>query len=59
MHLDIKTSLDDWIGGICKFQPNITIGYPSAIKILAELVGQGKVQVQIKRVISRGEPLRT
>ena len=57
MYLDIKTPLDDWIGGVRKFQPNIIIGYPSAIKILAELVAGGKVQVQIKRVISCGEPL--
>ncbi len=57
MYLDIKTPLDDWIDNVHKFQPNIIIGYPSAIKILAELVEEGKVQVQIKRVISCGEPL--
>lgn len=57
MYLDIKTPLDDWIDNVRKFQPNIIIGYPSAIKILAELVAEGKVQVQIKRVISCGEPL--
>lgn len=57
MYLDIKTPLNDWIDHIRKFKPNIIIGYPSAIKILAELVEAGKVQVQIKRVISCGEPL--
>lgn len=57
MYLDIKTPLDDWIDSVHKFQPNIIIGYPSAIKILAEFVEDGKVQVQIKRVISCGEPL--
>jgi putative coenzyme F390 synthetase len=57
MYLDIKTPLDDWTLGVRKFQPNIIIGYPSAIKILAELVAEGKVQVYIKRVISCGEPL--
>lgn len=57
MYLDIKTPLDDWIDNVRKFQPNIIIGYPSAIKILAELVAEGKVQVKIKRVISCGEPL--
>lgn len=57
MYLDIKTPLDDWIDSVRKFQPNIIIGYPSAIKILAELVAEGKVQVEIKRVISCGEPL--
>lgn len=57
MYLDIKTPLNDWIDSVHKFQPNIIIGYPSAIKILAEFVEDGKVQVQIKRVISCGEPL--
>lgn len=57
MYLDIKTPLDDWIDNVRKFQPNIIIGYPSAIKILAELVAEDKVQVQMKRVISCGEPL--
>lgn len=54
MYLDIKTPLEDWILGVRKFRPNIIIGYPSAIKILAELVAEGKVQVQIRRVISCG-----
>ncbi len=57
MYLDIKTPLDDWIDNVRRFRPNIIIGYPSAIKILAELAAKGKVQVQIKRVISCGEPL--
>lgn len=58
MYLDIKTSLEDWIASVRRFQPNLLIGYPSAIKILAELVAEGRVQVQIQRVISCGEPLR-
>ena len=57
MYLDIKTPLEDWIDSVRKFQPNIIIGYPSAIKILAELAAEGRVRAQIKRVISCGEPL--
>lgn len=57
MYLDIKTPLNDWIDNVRTFRPNIIIGYPSAIKILAELAAKGRVQVQIKRVISCGEPL--
>lgn len=57
MYLDIKTPLEDWIDNVRKFQPNIIIGYPSAIKILAELAAEGRVRAQIKRVISCGEPL--
>ncbi len=57
MYLDIKTPLEDWVRNVHRFKPNIIIGYPSAIKILAELVEEGQVQVKIKRVISCGEPL--
>ncbi len=42
IYLDIKTPLKEWIRQIKEFQPNIIIGYPSAIKILAELVEKGK-----------------
>lgn len=57
MYLDIKTPLTEWIESIRKFKPNIIIGYPSAIKILAELTERGDVSVHISRVISCGEPL--
>ena len=57
MYLDIKTPLSEWIQNVRMFRPNIIIGYPSAIKILAELVEQGDVSVRITRVISCGEPL--
>ena len=36
--LDINTPLTEWINTIQEFQPNIIIGYPSAVKILAELM---------------------
>ena len=35
------------------------IGYPSAIKILAELAEKGDVDLHILRVVSCGEPLGT
>lgn len=57
IHLDIKTPLATWIRQIREFKPNIIIGYPSAIKILAELVDQGDVKLEAIRVISCGEPL--
>lgn len=49
--------LADWIERVRSFQPNIIIGYPSAIKILAELQEKGAVSVRAVRVISCGEPL--
>ena len=55
--LDIKTPLSKWVQTVREFQPDIIIGYPSAIKILGELVENSEVSVDVCRVISCGEPL--
>lgn len=55
--LDINTPLTKWIDTLQEFKPNILIGYPSAIKILAELMETEGVKTQMKRIISCGEPL--
>lgn len=57
MYLDIKTPLHEWSSKINEFAPDMIIGYPSAIKILGELAEQGKVRVNVFRVVSCGEPL--
>ena len=57
MYLDIKTPLAEWVRKLRAFRPNIIIGYPSAIKILAELIDSGEVSLRVIRVISCGEPL--
>ncbi len=57
IHLDIKTPLEEWVRQLREFRPNIIIGYPSAIKILAELADSGKLTLSLTRVISCGEPL--
>lgn len=57
MYLDIKTPLSEWVRQIQAFKPNMIIGYPSAIKILAELVERGEIKLRLLRVISCGEPL--
>lgn len=57
MYLDIKTPLPQWVKKLKEFRPNIVIGYPSAVKIMAELVEQGEVTAKIEKVISCGEPL--
>lgn len=57
MYLDIKTPVAQWIRQIREFRPNIVIGYPSAIKILAQLMEKGDVVIDARRVISCGEPL--
>ena len=55
--LDIKTPLSEWMQVVREFQPDIIIGYPSAIKILGELAENSEVSVDVCRVISCGEPL--
>lgn len=57
LHLDIKTPLAQWVTQLQAFHPNIVIGYPSAIKILAELVEHGELKIALIRAISCGEPL--
>ena len=59
LYLDIKTPVTEWISQLKAFKPNIVIGYPSAIKILAQLMENGEVGLDAERVISCGEPLGT
>lgn len=55
--LDINTPITEWLNTVRDFKPNILIGYPSAIKMLAELMRSHKVSLNMKRIISCGEPL--
>lgn len=57
LFIDINMPLKEWIEKIKRFQPDMIVGYPSAIKILGELVESGKLNVNVFRVISCGEPL--
>lgn len=57
LFLDVKTPLSEWIRKIQEFKPNMVIGYPSAVKILGELVENGNVDIEVFRVVSCGEPL--
>lgn len=57
LYLDINAPIDEWIIKLREFKPNIVIGYPSAVKILGELLERGAVRLDVKRVISCGEPL--
>ncbi len=57
IYLDVKTPLSEWVERIREFKPNMIIGYPSAVKILAELVESGDVKLDIVRVVTCGEPL--
>ncbi len=57
LFIDINMPLKKWIEKTKHFRPDMIVGYPSAIKILGELVESGKLDVNVFRVISCGEPL--
>lgn len=57
IYLDINMPLAEWVRQLRTFRPNIIIGYPSAIKILAELVERRELKLNVVRVVSCGEPL--
>ena len=57
IYLDINTPLDEWISTVKEFKPNMIIGYPSAVKILAELVEKGDLDLKVLRIVTCGEPL--
>lgn len=58
LFIDINTPLNQWVSKINDFKPNVIIGYPSAVKILGELIESGKISISALRVVSCGEPLR-
>ena len=57
LFIDVNTPLEKWIEQINKFQPDMIIGYPSALKILGELCEDSKIHINAFRTISCGEPL--
>lgn len=57
LFLDINIPLNEWIDKIRHFNPNMIIGYPSAIKILGELIERDNLKLSIERIVSCGEPL--
>lgn len=57
MHLDINEPMEQWSDKLNQFQPDIVIGYPSAIKIMGELTEKNYIKLKIKRIITCGEPL--
>lgn len=57
IHLNVQSPINEWIEQVNEFKPNIIIGYPSAIKILGELIQDKKLTIKLSRVITCGEPL--
>lgn len=56
-YLDINMPMEEWTKTAAKFAPDLIIGYPSAIKLLAEELLERETKVAVKRIISCGEPL--
>ena len=57
LQLNVNTPLEEWKKAVEEFEPNIVIGYPSAVKILAELKKDGIINISLTRIITCGEPL--
>lgn len=57
LRLDINDPLEMWVKKVREFRPNLVIGYPSAIKILSELIGTHQLSLKLSRIITCGEPL--
>lgn len=55
--LNVNTPLDKWLSVLQGFNPNIIIGYPSALKILCDLLRQNNITIEMLRVVTVGEPL--
>ncbi|SNX53425.1 phenylacetate--CoA ligase family protein [Thermoanaerobacterium sp. RBIITD] len=57
MLLNINIPLDEWYDKVVSFMPRVIIGYPSAIKILCDMIRENGLSFDIFRVVSCGEPL--
>lgn len=55
--LNINRPLDQWIDLLEKFKPNVIIGYPSALKILCDLISRSNIHLEVLRIATAGEPL--
>ncbi|MFT9496200.1 MULTISPECIES: phenylacetate--CoA ligase family protein [Thermotaleaceae] len=55
--LNINLPLEIWIDKINDFNPDVIIGYPSAVKILCDLISENKIKINAFRIITGGEPL--
>lgn len=55
--LDVNEPLADWVDEVTSFDPNVIIGYPSAIKLLCDQLEDAQFDKEFIRVITGGEPL--
>ena len=63
LFIDLNTPVSQWLPKIKEFSPSMLMGYPSALKILAEQVealgvdGGGFDKNRIQQIVTCGEPL--
>lgn len=59
LFIDINEPLEIWCKKINDFNPNFVVGYPSGLKIIANLVQEGKISFRKKnhKIATCGEPL--
>jgi phenylacetate-CoA ligase len=55
--IDAGTPLDSWPQKIGTFQPNYLSGYPSCIRLAAQLERQGRIDIHPRKIITGGEPM--
>lgn len=55
--INAQTPLSKWKSIIEGCNPNYLSGYPSCIKLVAELMEKGEIQLKPKKIITGGEPL--
>ena len=55
--LNIQEPWECWPEKIRSFKPNYIAGYPSCIRLIAELQEKGKIHIRPKKIITGGEPL--
>jgi len=55
--LSVNVPVEQWREEVEEYQPDVIIGYPSAVKILAEMKQEGQAKFAPMRIITCGEPL--
>lgn len=55
--LDIGMPYSEWTKTLREFRPNFIVGYPSAVKLVAELTEKEGIELHVNRVFTCGEPL--
>lgn len=55
--INVADPMDSWIDRVKGYDPNYLGGYPSCIRILADMQQEGKLHLTPKKIIMGGEPV--